>query len=164
WNVAALAAGGGQAERAARLLGAAEALLRADGLPTEPAADDRPLWKSAIAGARARLGADAFAAAWAAGRAVTPDRAVAEARVAIGAEAAPASPTGQGPSTVHGGLTARELEVLRLVATGRSNREVAAALFISVPTVKRHLTTVLAKLGLPSRAALVAYAHTHGLA
>ena len=46
---------------------------------------------------------------------------------------------------------------------GRSNREIAAALFISVPTVKRHLTNMLNKLQLPSRSALTAYAHTHGL-
>jgi DNA-binding CsgD family transcriptional regulator len=56
------------------------------------------------------------------------------------------------------------MEVLRLVAAGRSNREIADALFISVPTVKRHLTTILGKVGVPSRSALTAYAHTHGLA
>jgi DNA-binding CsgD family transcriptional regulator len=56
------------------------------------------------------------------------------------------------------------MEVLRLVAAGRSNREIADALSISIPTVKRHLTTILAKLDLPSRAAAVAYAHNHGLA
>ena len=61
------------------------------------------------------------------------------------------------------GLTPRELEVLRLVAAGRSNREIAAALFIGVPTVKSHLTAILAKLGLPSRSAATAYAHTHRL-
>jgi DNA-binding CsgD family transcriptional regulator len=60
-------------------------------------------------------------------------------------------------------LTPRELEVLRLVAHGHSNREIADALFISVPTVKRHLTTVLGKLALPSRSAATAYAHTQGL-
>jgi DNA-binding NarL/FixJ family response regulator len=61
------------------------------------------------------------------------------------------------------GLTARELEVLRLVAAGRSNREIAETLFIGVPTVKSHLTAILGKLGLPSRSAATAYAHTHGL-
>jgi DNA-binding CsgD family transcriptional regulator len=50
------------------------------------------------------------------------------------------------------------------IAARRSNREIAAALFISLPTVKRHLTTILGKLGLPSRSAATAYAHTHGLA
>ncbi len=49
------------------------------------------------------------------------------------------------------------------MAEGRSNREVADTLCISVPTVKRHLSTVLGKLGLPSRSAATTYAHTHHL-
>ena len=61
------------------------------------------------------------------------------------------------------GLTKRELEELRLVAAGRSKRESADSLFISVPTVKRHLTNILGKLGLPSRSALNTYAHAQGL-
>jgi DNA-binding CsgD family transcriptional regulator len=61
------------------------------------------------------------------------------------------------------GLTPRELEVLRLVAVGHSNREVAEILFISVPTVKRHLSTILSKLALPSRSAATAFAHSRGL-
>jgi DNA-binding NarL/FixJ family response regulator len=62
------------------------------------------------------------------------------------------------------GLTPREAEVLALVATGRSNREVAAMLVISEKTVARHLTNIFAKLGLPSRTAATAYAFDHGLA
>jgi len=54
--------------------------------------------------------------------------------------------------------------VVRLVAAGRSNREIADALCVSVPTVKRHISNVLGTLGLPSRSALNTYAHTHGLA
>ena len=46
---------------------------------------------------------------------------------------------------------------------GRSNREIADALFISVPTVKVHVTNLLAKLGQPSRAAALAHAHRHRL-
>ncbi len=60
-------------------------------------------------------------------------------------------------------LTDRELEVLRLVAAGHSNREIAGTLFISVSTVKRHLSTILDKLDLSSRSAATAYAHTHHL-
>ncbi len=56
------------------------------------------------------------------------------------------------------------MEVLRLVAAGRSNPEIAGALFISVPTVKRHLSTILGKLGVPSRVAATAYARAHRLA
>jgi DNA-binding CsgD family transcriptional regulator len=61
------------------------------------------------------------------------------------------------------GLTARELEVLRLVATGKTNRTIAADLFISERTVARHVSNILAKLGLSSRAAATAYAYEHDL-
>jgi DNA-binding NarL/FixJ family response regulator len=62
-----------------------------------------------------------------------------------------------------GGLSEREVEVVRLVAAGRSNAEIGEALFISVPTVKRHLTNILGKLDLPSRSALNTWAHRHEL-
>jgi ATP/maltotriose-dependent transcriptional regulator MalT len=55
------------------------------------------------------------------------------------------------------GLTGRELEVLRLVAAGRSNREIAAALVISEHTVARHMQNTFAKLGVSSRAAAGAF-------
>lgn len=61
------------------------------------------------------------------------------------------------------GLTPRELEVLALVATGRTNRGIAEALFISEKTVARHLSNVFRKLGLSSRAAATAYAYEHHL-
>lgn len=61
-------------------------------------------------------------------------------------------------------LTPREEEVLRLVADGRTNREMATALSISEATVKFHMTNVLTKLHLENRAQVVAYAHRHGLA
>ena len=63
-----------------------------------------------------------------------------------------------------GGLTAREAEVLRLVAAGGTNREVAAELVISEHTVARHVQNIFAKLDLPSRAAATAWAFEHGLA
>lgn len=62
------------------------------------------------------------------------------------------------------GLTPRELEVLSLVATGRTNRAVAEELYISERTVARHVSNIFAKLGLSSRAAATAYAYQHGLA
>ena len=61
------------------------------------------------------------------------------------------------------GLSERELEVLRLVAAGKSNREIASALVISEHTVARHLQNIYAKLGLPSRAAATAFAFEHEL-
>ncbi|MFE5792467.1 LuxR C-terminal-related transcriptional regulator [Streptomyces sp. NPDC056503] len=62
-----------------------------------------------------------------------------------------------------GGLTAREAEVLRLVAGGATNKGVARALVISEHTVARHLNNVFAKLGVSSRSAATAYAYAHGL-
>ena len=66
-------------------------------------------------------------------------------------------------ATPRAGLTARECEVLRLVASGRTNREIATELVISEHTVARHLQNIFAKLDLPSRAAATAYAYRHGL-
>ncbi|RFU20853.1 LuxR family transcriptional regulator [Geodermatophilus marinus] len=61
------------------------------------------------------------------------------------------------------GLTDRELEVLRLVAQGQTNREIAATLVLSEHTVRRHLQNVFARLGVSSRAAAVAFAVQHDL-
>ena len=62
-----------------------------------------------------------------------------------------------------GGLSERELEVLRLVAEGRSNPDIARALVLSHKTVARHLSNIFVKLGVTSRTAAAAYAHEHGL-
>ena len=61
------------------------------------------------------------------------------------------------------GLTPRELEVLRLLATGKSNRQIAAALTISDHTVARHVQNIFAKLGVSSRSAVTAFAFSHHL-
>jgi DNA-binding NarL/FixJ family response regulator len=68
-----------------------------------------------------------------------------------------------GPPDRPGGLTGREVEVLALVATGRTNRAIAAELSISERTVARHLSNIFTKLGLSSRAAATAYAYEHDL-
>jgi len=62
-----------------------------------------------------------------------------------------------------GGLSPRELEVLRLLATGATNRTVADRLFLSERTVARHVSNIFGKLGVSSRAAATAYAYEHGL-
>jgi len=62
------------------------------------------------------------------------------------------------------GLTPRELEVLRLVAQGRTNREIAEVLFISAKTVSVHVSNILAKLQVPTRGEAAATAHRLGLA
>jgi DNA-binding CsgD family transcriptional regulator len=92
------------------------------------------------------------AARWAFGQlGAAPDLTALEALLASGGEA--------GAS----GLTPRELEVLRLIATGKTNRAIAADLVISEKTVARHISNIFTKLGLPSRAAATAYAYEHGL-
>ena len=62
------------------------------------------------------------------------------------------------------GLTPREVEALRLIAAGKSTKEIAAALVISEPTVERHITNLYAKIGARSRADATAYALRKGLA
>jgi DNA-binding CsgD family transcriptional regulator/tetratricopeptide (TPR) repeat protein len=62
-----------------------------------------------------------------------------------------------------GGLTARELEVLRLVAAGKTNRAIAADLVLSEKTVARHVSNIFGKLGVSSRAAATAHAYEHDL-
>jgi non-specific serine/threonine protein kinase len=161
-GVAAVAAVRGQPERAARLHGAAAALRERMGAAVAPW--ERPAYERDLAAARAALAPDAFDAAWAAGAAQPLEEAVAEALVdASPALAASGAPAAADP-LVALGLTPREVDVLRLVAQGRSNREIADSLYISPRTVNFHVTNLLAKLELDSRTAAAAFAVRHGLA
>jgi DNA-binding CsgD family transcriptional regulator/tetratricopeptide (TPR) repeat protein len=86
-------------------------------------------------------------------------------RARLELDAARRHPVGSaGPSGERFGLTAREREVLGLVGQGLTNRQVARHLFISEKTVSIHVSRVLAKLGVPNRAAAAAVAHRLGLA
>jgi DNA-binding NarL/FixJ family response regulator len=76
----------------------------------------------------------------------------------LGELAAPAAPAWPA------GLTEREVEVLRLIAAGCSNRAIAQALFISPNIVLRHVSHIFAKTGMANRAEAAAYATRHGLA
>jgi DNA-binding CsgD family transcriptional regulator len=147
---------------AARLLGAVFTVREVFAHPLEPRY--KPSNDAAVASVRAALGEKAFAMAWAEGQEWSLEQAVAAAaRVGAGSSGTLTAETDPGVTGDAHHLTPREQEVLRLVAQGHSNREIAEALCISVPTVKRHLSTVLGKLALPSRAAATAYAHTHDL-
>jgi DNA-binding NarL/FixJ family response regulator len=75
--------------------------------------------------------------------------------------AAPAA--GTPPAAAQLGLTPREVEILALVAAGRSNRQIAQALFISPKTVGVHVSNILAKLGVAGRVEAAAVAHRLGL-
>lgn len=79
-----------------------------------------------------------------------------------------ATTTSQGETGVASGypagLTAREVEVLRLLASGRSNKEIAQALVVSVPTAERHVANVYAKIGARGRVEATMFALHNGLA
>jgi DNA-binding NarL/FixJ family response regulator len=87
------------------------------------------------------------------------DEAVQRKLVAALAAPAPAVPGSAAPN----GLTAREVDVLRLIAAGRSNPEIARELFVSEATVKTHVNHVFAKTGARDRAQAVRFAYQHGL-
>ncbi len=85
-------------------------------------------------------------------------------RLGAARDAAKASDLLGGPATLPGGLTAREAEVLRLVASGKTNRDIAVELVISEHTVARHLQNIFGKLDVTSRSAAAAFAYEHDLA
>ncbi|HEX5504853.1 MAG TPA: LuxR C-terminal-related transcriptional regulator [Thermomicrobiales bacterium] len=148
---------------AARWWGAAAALREAIAvppLPPERARDERHQ-----AAVRARMGEAAFAAAWAEGRALPLEQAITEALASAAAE--PPQPTSAsspaaGPA-YPAGLSAREVEVLRLVAEGLTDAQVAERLFLSPRTVGQHLRSVYNKLGVENRAAATRFAVEHHL-
>ncbi|WP_410602969.1 response regulator [Amycolatopsis sp. lyj-90] len=78
----------------------------------------------------------------------------------LAAAAPPAEPAKPAPTEV---LTSRETAVLRLVATGSTNREIAARLYLSEGTVKNHISRILGRLGLRDRTQAAIYARDHGL-
>jgi DNA-binding CsgD family transcriptional regulator len=109
------------------------------------------------------LGEAAFTAAWVAGRALSLEEAVTEAR-GVGAEREVAGALPATDPAAAAGLTPREAEILRLLVAGRTNPEIAEALFLSPRTVSTHLTHVFAKLEVTNRAEAIAFALRRGLA
>jgi predicted ATPase/DNA-binding CsgD family transcriptional regulator/DNA-binding XRE family transcriptional regulator len=155
-GLASLAASEGQPEEAAMLLGAVDNRLDQGAVTIQP--NDRLLLDRAAATARAALGERQFADRYAAGRGLSLAATVAVAKaVSPPAEVEPDAPA---PGRT---LTRREREVLRLLADGRSNQEIADALFVSRRTVSNHVAHILAKLGVASRAAAASYAVRRGL-
>jgi predicted ATPase/DNA-binding CsgD family transcriptional regulator len=151
----------GQAERAARLFGAASALREEIAKPEAPS--ERVYIDPVLNALRSALGDEDFAAAWAAGGVLSREETLAEGRLlATAATERPAPVPGDG--FAWHGLTGRELEILRLVSAGESNREIGERLFISPTTVARHVANIFDKLGVDSRAKATAYAYQRGLA
>jgi ATP/maltotriose-dependent transcriptional regulator MalT len=150
---------------AAQLWGAAEALRETLGTPL-PAVDRAP-YQRAVAAARTQLGEQAFAVALAQGRTLSPEQALATpgpgALSASSYGEQSSSPSTGSPSLHPDGLTAREVEVLRVVAEGLTNEQVAQRLVISPRTVDTHLTSIYSKIGVSSRAAATRYAIEHQL-
>jgi non-specific serine/threonine protein kinase len=143
---------------AARLAGVVAAELERLGLATMTAGD-KERYEGAVRSVRAALGEPAFAAAWSEGQTLSLDEALAGALEPPASESPPASPMA-GPAA---GLSPRELEVLRLLAAGKSNPEIAEELVISVHTVIRHANHIFAKLGVQNRVEAATYAQRHGL-
>ena len=160
-GIAGLAGQWQQAEHAAHLFAAAAAVQEASGLPVEPAY--RATHSRGVNATRVALGEEAFAAAWAAGAALSLEHAVAEATAVAGLrpDAAANAPSSRQGSPFD--LTSRELEVLRLLVEGRSDKEIGAALFISHRTAMNHVAHILAKLGVSSRALAAREASRHSL-
>jgi predicted ATPase/DNA-binding NarL/FixJ family response regulator len=155
---AGLAVAEDQPELAVQLTAAATALRDAAGL-------------AALSGARAerylasarRLGEPVVARLWTKGLALSADAAVALALDAPPPALVPTGPItavgpGETPPALPGILTARERQVVALVARGSTNREIAEELFISPATAARHVANVLAKLGFTKRAQIAAWA------
>ena len=148
-----------QPEQAARLYGAADALLAAAGAVMESV--DIGVCEPHRHAVRSQLRSAAFEAAFDAGAALPQPQAIAEG-LAFAAEANSAMPGELLPGDAMG-LSRREREVLRLVVEGRSNPDIAAALFISQKTVSNHVTNILTKLGVESRTAAATFALRHDL-
>jgi DNA-binding NarL/FixJ family response regulator len=145
---------------AARLFGASDALLAAAGVVME--AIDLAVCAPPRLAAQTRFGEAAFTAAWQEGASLASSRAIAEA-LAFAATVDSAAPEALPAADTHG-LSRREREVLHLLVEGRSNPEIANALFISHATVRNHVTNIFTKLGVESRTAAATFALRHGLA
>ena len=156
---------GAQPRRAVRLIGAAWAARELIGEPCSLVR--RAVLERTLEQARVALGCG-YAAAWAEGRAMPLDRAIEDASASPEADAAPtterAHDGGRRGSGGAGPLTPREVEVARLVAEGKTNREIAGALVLSERTVAKHLDHIFAKLDVSSRTAVATFALRHGLA
>jgi non-specific serine/threonine protein kinase len=148
--LAALVSAGAMTSAVAMLHGAAESELAAAHVVLDPI--DAGPFRAATAALRGTLGAEGFADARRRGRALGHDEQVRLVRRIVK----------RGPPAA-GALTGREVEVVRLVATGMTNRQIAQQLVLSDHTVHRHVSNILTKLGVRSRTAAASLAAQRGL-
>ena len=154
----------GKLIRAAQLWGAAEALRETLGMPLMPAG--RAAYEQAIARVRTQLEEQSFVDAWARGRRMRLEEILAPERSTtnvIPSQEARVLPSSRKHPSYPDGLTAREVEVLRLVAAGLTDAQIAQQLVISPRTVNAHLTSIYSKISVSSRAAATRYALEHHL-
>jgi predicted ATPase/DNA-binding CsgD family transcriptional regulator len=157
--IASAICGLGDARRAALLLGSAQKRREDADYPMP----ERVLgsFGGIVAGIHSCLGPAAFTETWLAGRALSFEAAVAEAYRADPRERGAAARSEDPGARI--GLTPRELDVLRLVAEGRSDREIGEALFIGTRTVETHVANLFVKLGVNARAEAAAVGVRRGL-
>ncbi|MFL5761448.1 MAG: LuxR C-terminal-related transcriptional regulator [Thermomicrobiales bacterium] len=153
-GIAAIAGSSGEPKAAVRLYGAAESARVAFGMARHPR--EQLDFEPALAACRSGMDEATFVEAWDGGRALSPEQAVAEAiAVTLEAEVLPVPPIEPCPPAASSGLTSREQEILEPLAAGKTDREIAEALFISVRTVEGHVAKILNKLGVRTRTAAV---------
>lgn len=152
-GLAGVAAKRGNAERAGKIFGAAEALREEIGAPLPPS--DRNILMPMIREAQSILGQDAFISAWSLGRRLLADNLDHLITYALEADATPPKPAG---------LTKREREIIRLLAQGLTDAQIAERLFISPRTVNAHLSSIYSKLDVNSRSGATRFALENGLA
>jgi predicted ATPase/serine/threonine protein kinase/DNA-binding CsgD family transcriptional regulator len=164
-GLASVVAAQGEPAWASRLWGAAEALRESIRAPMPPV--ERAPYERAVADIRAQLGEKTFTTLWAEGRAMMPKQALAAHGQTLMLTAptipppTPAAPAAKSPVTYPDELTTREVEVLRLVAQGLTDAQVADQLVISPRTVNGHLRSIYSKIGVTSRSAATRYAIEH---
>ncbi len=159
-GLAGVIAAQGEPVRAVLLWGAVESLRETLGAPIPPGEHAR--YDRAVAIVRAQLGEKAFAAAWAEGRTMTPEQALVaqgQATMLLPSNAVSTEPLPTYPA----GLSAREVEVLRLIAEGLTNTQIAERLVISPLTVNAHVRSIYNKLEVSSRSAATRFAIQHHL-
>jgi predicted ATPase/DNA-binding CsgD family transcriptional regulator len=169
-GLASVVAAQGEPLWAARLWGAAESLRTVIGAQSEQGGlfmmamtpIERAFYERSVAAVRTQLGEKAFAAARAEGHTMTPEQALAAQGQVTLPQPLPATPAPTPPTkpaaTYPEGLTAREVEVLRLLAQGLTSAQIAERLVIGLVTVNSHVRSIYSKLGVTSRAAATRYA------